>query len=147
MNVVETNNKRMHTNRPLVLFDGYCSLCSWGVRFILAYEMNHDLVFAPLQSPYSKNILLKYQMNQDAINTVVLIKDGQVFIKSAAVFQIASYLKMPYRVLKFGRFLPDLMSDFVYDTIAKNRFKWFARNEKCFLGGSKYNNRFVDHIV
>ncbi len=144
MNIIEINNKSMHTNRPLVLFDGYCSLCSNVVRFILAHERNHDLFFAPLQSSYSKNILLKYQINYDVLDTVVLIKDDRVFIKSAAVFEIATFLKMPYRVFKYGRFFPVLWSDFVYDTIAKNRFKWFARNKKCFLGGSIYNNRFVD---
>ncbi|MCW3786085.1 thiol-disulfide oxidoreductase DCC family protein [Plebeiibacterium sediminum] len=134
----------MNTRRPLVLFDGYCSLCSSVVSFILAYEKNSDLIFAPLHSSCSKNILLKYNLSADTMNTVVLIKDDQVFMKSAAVFEIASYLKMPYRIVKFGGFLPVLWSDFVYDTIAKNRFVWFKRNEKCFLGGGENSSRFID---
>ena len=36
---------------PLVLYDGTCGLCAKAVRFILAHERDHDLVFAPLQGP------------------------------------------------------------------------------------------------
>lgn len=129
--------------KPILLFDGICNLCNSSVQFVLKRDLNEQLLFASLQSDASKNKLLQYNLKNTDLSSIVLIEENQVYQKSTAVFKICSYLTWPWRFFALVRYLPVSLTDYFYDIIARNRYRWFGKQDYCTTSMSKYKNRFI----
>jgi predicted DCC family thiol-disulfide oxidoreductase YuxK len=130
----------MHS--PVVLFDGVCNLCNGAVQFILKNDKKKFFKFASLQSDFAQEFLKNHQLPTHNFDTLILIENDQVFIKSKAVFKIAKYLPK-YACLSIFRFIPIFISDFFYDVVSKNRLKWFGKRETCWLPTKELKERFL----
>lgn len=130
----------MHS--PIILFDGVCNLCNGAVQFVLKNDSRNVFKFASLQSDFAQDFLKKHQLPTENFETLILIENDQVFVKSKAVFKIVKYLPK-YAWLRIFRFLPLAISDFCYDIISKNRLKWFGQRESCWLPTKELKERFL----
>ena len=111
-------------NNPIVLFDGICNYCNKWVNFIIRHDKKKKFRFAALQSDAGKKILKQYDISEKE-ESVVLIYNEQVHIKSRACFHICFHLGFPYSLLFVFVIIPSYISDFYYDIIARNRYKWW----------------------
>jgi predicted DCC family thiol-disulfide oxidoreductase YuxK len=127
-------------DQPVLLFDGVCNLCIGSVNFIIDQEVLQQYKFASLQSQFAQKILLKNNLPAASLemNTFYLFADHQVFQKSAAVFS------WKWRWIYVFGFLPSGITDYFYDLIAKNRYLWFGRQEKCKIPTPELAQRFLD---
>lgn len=128
----------------LVLFDGVCNLCNFTVNFIIDRDQKKEYYFAPLQSETAKSILLKYGMSQNEMNSVILIKGNQIYQKSDAVLEIIKDFSLPYQIFQIGRILPKYIRDYLYDCIAKNRYRFFGKTETCKIPTPELRERFLE---
>lgn len=87
--------------------------------------------FAALQSEKGELLQSEYGISSNEIDSVVVIFEEKVYNKSLAAFKIASFLGFPYFLLKYFRILPVSFSNFLYDLIAKNRYKLYGKKETC----------------
>jgi predicted DCC family thiol-disulfide oxidoreductase YuxK len=129
-------------NKHLILFDGVCNLCNGAVRFIIKRDKESLFQFASLQSAYAKKVLNNYEL-QSFPNSVVLIKNEDIFIKSAAAFEILKNLTKPWKVLLIFNLLPYTVTDFFYDLIAKYRYKIFGKKDACPIPDKSIADRFI----
>ena len=131
---------------PVLLFDGVCNLCIGAVNFIIDQEALKHYKFASLQSQFAQRLLRKKNLSSAhlEINTIYLFEDDQVFQKSAAVFRVAKSFSWNWRWIYFFSYLPATITDFFYDLIAKNRYFWFGRQEKCKIPSPELAERFLD---
>ena len=130
-------------NKTILLFDGYCNLCHSSVQFVLKYEKNSDLYFTSLQSPTGIELLNHYSINPNEIDSLVLIEKNKVYIKSTAALRITKYLKGLYPI-GFGLLIiPSFIRNWVYDYIAKNRYKWFGKMDNCLVPDGNLLKRFL----
>ena len=136
------NTSNIKLTNPIVLFDGVCNFCNTSVKFILAYNREENLHFAPLQSNFGKQLLEQYGLSSQNINTVVFIENGEVFTKSSASFQIAYHLIYPWKTLYFFRHIPRNITNWVYELIAKNRYSWFGKKDQCMIPKPEWRERF-----
>lgn len=127
----------------ILLFDGYCKLCSMAVRFVLRHEAGPKIQFASLQSELGKQLLCFYQIDPEKIDSVVFITKGKAFVKSRALIEITLFLKYPYKVLRMLKYLPYSLMDFGYDVVAKYRFKFFGKKNTCRLVDINHSDRFI----
>jgi len=118
-------------NEPIILVDGKCKLCNSGVNFVLARDRKKRFKFSTLDSKYSQNLLQEFGGIYEKIDSVLLVDDQKVYIKSAAVLQIAKHLGGLYPLFYLFVVIPPVIRDYVYDVIAKNRYKWFGKNDTC----------------
>jgi predicted DCC family thiol-disulfide oxidoreductase YuxK len=81
-----------------------------------------------LQSETAKQLLLKMNINAQKINSIIFISNEKMFIKSDAAIEIAKLLHGFPRLLKYFQFIPRPIRDFVYDLIAKNRYRLFGKS-------------------
>ena len=121
----------------IVLFDGICNLCNASVRFITRHDKNNTIQFASLQSETAKQLLLKMNIDSQKIDSIIFISNEKMFIKSDAAIEIAKLLDGFPRLLKYFQFIPRPIRDFVYDLIAKNRYRLFGKS--CSLQPSNQN--------
>lgn len=128
----------------LVIFDGQCNLCAHSVRFVLKCEADSTLQFVPLQSPAGSRLLRRFAFNPEDVRTMVLIADDLVLVKSDAALEIARHFRWPWKALTAIRIIPRPIRDWLYDRIARNRYRWFGRNEVCVVPTPELRARFME---
>ncbi len=139
------------TNTSLVLlYDGVCGLCARSVQTILKYDRRGTMMFAPLQSDYGRAVVERHPALRE-VNSLVLLEtaaaDGsgeRVYVRSEAALRVAGYLGGWWRVLACARVIPAPLRDFVYNFVARNRYRVFGKSESCLLPPSDVRVRFLD---
>lgn len=131
-----------HAN--VVVFDGICNLCNWGVKFIIRRDHKNKFLFAPLQSQIGTRLLADHGIQTENIKTILLIKDGKAYTKSDAVFEILSEFRPVWRILLIFRFVPRVIRDFVYGAVAKNRYRLFGKKERCMIPSADIKAKFIE---
>ncbi len=130
----------------MILFDGVCNLCSGVVRFIVKRDPKGVFRFASLQSDAGKRLLRDHGVEPSAgdPDTVVLVDHGRVFVRSTAALRIAYRLGGAYKVVFWlGLLWPRFLRDFVYDFIARHRYRWFGKKDSCMVPTPELRARFL----
>jgi len=128
---------------PVVVFDGVCNLCEDSVAFIIARDPEAKFKFVSAQSAIGKEIQECYGLDALKDETVILIKDGEVFTHSDAGLEIAKDLDGPWQLMRYAKAVQRSVRNRVYSTIAKNRYKWFGKKNVCMLPSSEIKARFL----
>ena len=127
----------------IVIFDGYCNFCSRSVRFVLRKDKRRYFTFAASQTPEGQNILSLYRLGELAEHSIVLIEHGNVYWKSTAALRIARQLADGWRLFYVCMIIPRRLRDFVYDLIARNRYRLFGMSDRCFVPDPAMRERFL----
>jgi predicted DCC family thiol-disulfide oxidoreductase YuxK len=95
-------------------------------------DKNKLFTFISNNSEYGKNIIKKNNLNFITTETIVLFTTEEEFlIKSDAAISIAVKLNPLFVIFKLLFVIPKVIRDKVYDYVAKNRYKWFGKNDNC----------------
>ena len=130
----------------IVIFDGVCNLCEFSVNFIFERDSAGQFYFTPAQSPLGASLLRRFGINTSRLDTVVLVRDGLAFTRSAAAIEIASKLDKPWNLLTVFQAVPEPLRDMIYDQIAQNRYQLFGKKEACMLPSEALRKRFLEEI-
>lgn len=128
---------------PLILFDGVCNLCAWAVRFIIERDPQGVFRFASLQSDLGKELLTKHGLATDSMDSFVLIEDGVASTESTAALRVSRHLSGAWPVCYAGIILPRFLRDPAYRFIARNRYRWFGRQDSCMMPTPELRARFL----
>jgi predicted DCC family thiol-disulfide oxidoreductase YuxK len=131
-------------DRQVILFDGVCNLCTGSVLFVIKRDRAAKFSFASLQSPYGQDQLMKFGMPVGELNTIFLVKDGKIFKKSDAALEIARRLNGLWPALYIFKIVPAFIRNAIYDLIAKNRYRWFGKQDACMIPTPGLKARFLD---
>jgi len=130
--------------RPVILFDGVCNLCSGWVHFAIARDPAANLRFATIQTAHGQDFLRRRGLPTDRFETFYLIDGGRVFEKSTGFLRMLGYLRWPWPLLKAMRIVPRPLRDWLYDRIARNRYRLFGRRQTCLVPTAEIIDRFLD---
>jgi predicted DCC family thiol-disulfide oxidoreductase YuxK len=130
------------TSPPVVLFDGVCKLCNGSVNFIVRRDRKGRLRLAPLQSDYGRAILEKYGRHTDPMDSMMLLEGKRLTVKSTAVIRISKYLSGAWPLCMILLTIPPFIRDFIYDIIAKNRYRWFGKYNTCPPHDPEFEDQF-----
>lgn len=131
-------------NKSIILFDGVCNLCNASVNFIIKHDKKAHFKFASLQSDAAKELLLQYNSKNINYDSIILIENASLYIKSTAALRISRNLNGSYKLLYAFIIIPTFIRDWVYNYIAKNRFKWYGKKDSCMIPTPELKNRFLD---
>lgn len=131
----------------IILFDGVCNLCNGFVQFVIQRDAEGRFQFAALQSTAGQAVLAAHGMDAATVaaepESVLLQHGGQLYSHSDAVLRIAQELGGPWRLLLLGRLLPRAWRDAAYRFVARHRYRWFGRQESCWLPTPALKARFL----
>jgi len=133
----------MSETAPIVVFDGYCSLCNGTVDFILRYDTKEEFLFSANQHEAGKELLIQHGIEPEDETTVFLIEDGQLYQRSTAALRIARRLGFPFALAWVFMLVPSFIRDAVYKVIARNRYRWFGKRDSCRLPTPAERARFL----
>jgi predicted DCC family thiol-disulfide oxidoreductase YuxK len=135
---------RRSVPHAVVLFDGVCNLCNGFVQFVIPRDPDGYFRFAALSSEAAARVLSTTRREGPLVDSVVLVEDGNVYVRSAAALRIARRLSFPW-VLGYGLMIvPRPLRDAIYDLVARRRYRWFGRRETCMVPGPGVRDRFLD---
>jgi len=120
-------------NKGIVLFDGYCNLCSWAVQFIIKRHKKDYFRFLSLQSARGMQLVDRFKVPFPPNESFVLIENETIYTKSTAALRIAKKLTGLWPLSYSFIVVPKFIRDYIYSVIAKNRFKWFGKRTECYL--------------
>ncbi len=127
-----------------VLFDGVCNLCNASVTWIIDRDGKNQFKFASLQSEFGRKTIEKFKLEDDFMDTVLLIEDDKVFVRSDAALRILKLLGGIYSLGVLFFIVPRFVRDFVYNIIAANRYKWFGKSDTCRLPTPELKEKFLE---
>ena len=134
----------MDTTRPIILFDGICNLCNGAVQFIIKRDKKDQFVFASLQGRSGSELLNKFELPSNLINSFVLVEGDKVYTRSTAALRVARKLNGGWKLLYGFMIIPRFIRNAVYNLIAKNRYKWFGKRNECMVPSPELKARFLD---
>jgi predicted DCC family thiol-disulfide oxidoreductase YuxK len=126
----------------VILFDGVCNFCNASINFVIDHDAERRFRFASLQSAVGQRILTEHHRSGADFDTVLLLRDGELYEKSTAALEIARYLK-GWTWLYALRFTPRFVRDVVYDLIARNRYRIFGKSESCRIPTAEERSLFM----
>ncbi|WP_379968093.1 thiol-disulfide oxidoreductase DCC family protein [Ectobacillus sp. sgz5001026] len=127
----------------IILFDGVCNFCNRSIQFIIKRDQHATFQFASLQSDIGRKLVLDYDL-PTYVDSVILIEDELVYMKSTAVLKICKRLNRAWGLLYIGILVPRPIRDFVYDYIANHRYQWFGKATSCIVPSKEIRKRFLD---
>jgi predicted DCC family thiol-disulfide oxidoreductase YuxK len=130
-------------DRPIIVFDGYCVLCSGWASFILRHDLQATYRLLPAQSPIGHALYVHYGLDPQNFETYILIRDGVAWFKSDAAILMMQGLGFPWSLAAIVRIVPRAWRDWLYGWVARNRFRFFGRRTTCYLPGPGYQDRFL----
>jgi predicted DCC family thiol-disulfide oxidoreductase YuxK len=130
-------------DHSIILFDGVCNFCNYWVNFTIDRDEKNLYKFAALQSEEGQIILQQYNINPNKFDSFVLIRGENVFAKSTAALTISKTLSGPIKILHPFIFLPKFFRDFIYDLVAKNRYKIFGKRNVCRAPTEAEKDKFL----
>ncbi|WP_201983222.1 thiol-disulfide oxidoreductase DCC family protein [Hymenobacter rubidus] len=130
-----------------ILFDGVCNLCNGFVQFVIRHDPAGRFRFAALQSEAGRALLAAHGLAAAAVaaspDSVLLLSGGQVYSHSTAVLRIARGLGGVWQLAAVAEVLPRAWRDAAYRLVARHRYRWFGRQESCWLPTSALKARFL----
>ena len=112
----ELKSEKMH-----LLYDDQCKFCCSIAHW--AKAQNAAIEVWSVRSAESKELLKTQGIHFIDLQTVYFV-EGAVHVRSRAAFQLLRHTRIPWRWLSVFRLLPLPLTDFVYNLIAKNRYRW-----------------------
>ena len=126
----------------IVFFDGVCNLCQGSVRYLIKHDKKGVLKFASLQGNYAKDFVNETEIQ--SMQSIMFFDGKMLYKKSTAVLKLSRLLGGWHQLLLLGYILPRFVRDWLYNIVAKNRYRWFGKKDQCMLPSKGFENRFLN---
>jgi len=131
------------TTAPLIVFDGVCVLCAGFVQWVIARDPGRRFRFTSAQGPLGQALYRDLGLDPVRFETNLLVVDGVAYGKLRGFIEILIRLGGGWRAAAALRMLPSPLGDWLYDRIAKNRYRLFGVRETCWLPSPEIADRVV----
>ena len=137
---------KLKKNEPAVLLvDGQCLLCNRITHFVARRDKARVFQFAMLQSLVGQQLLVEGNFPLEEIDTFVMVQGERHYTKSDAALRVFRKLDGWWRILYLFIVVPLAWRNWVYDIIARNRYRIFGRADVCLLPTPELMGRFMEH--
>ncbi|MSP03049.1 MAG: DUF393 domain-containing protein [Acetobacteraceae bacterium] len=130
-------------DRPIIIFDGMCVMCSGFARFILRVDRRARFRLLAAQSPVGEALYRHFGLDPFTYETNILLQDGRAWLKSEGSLRIFHQLGFPWCLASAARAIPLKARDWLYEIVARNRLRWFGARLVCFRPDPAHADRFI----
>lgn len=137
-------NNDMKENKKIILFDGVCNLCNGSVQFVIKRDKKDVFRYAAIQSEVGEQLIAERHIDTSQVDSIILIEPGVAyFTKSDAALEIAGELGGLWKLTSVFKWIPKSIRDVIYDFVARNRYKWFGKQESCMIPTPELKAKFL----
>ena len=136
-------------DKPIVLYDGVCGLCNRLVQFILKRDVHDRFRFASLQSGFAEALLKRHGYDSRDLDTFYLVTghgkpSERVLMRSDAILAVVATLGGVWKMAGVGIVIPKVLRDWMYQLVARNRYRVFGKSDSCMLPSAEHRAKFLD---
>lgn len=124
----------------VIVFDGVCNFCNAAVNFVIDHDRTRRFRFAALQSDFGRQLNAGQVPQPDSI---MLVEGDTIYYKSDAVLRIVRHLD-GWAWLYAGRWMPAVGRDWLYDLIARHRYRILGRKDTCRIPTPQEKQLFLN---
>ena len=112
-----------------LILDGDCGLCNRSAIFLRPrLDKGKKIIFLTNESNEGKEIIKKLSAKRQNVDSVYLLENEKIYIRSAAAVRCLLFMKWRYKILyPFCWIIPLPLRDLVYIIISKNRHRIFSK--------------------
>jgi predicted DCC family thiol-disulfide oxidoreductase YuxK len=126
----------------LILFDGVCVLCSGWVNFVIRRDPAARYRFVAIQTPLGHRLAERFGIDPAMPESNAVVVDGRAWFKlESALMVVRDFPGWGWARIAFC--LPRALRDFLYDRIARNRYRLFGRHDSCLVPTPDIARRFL----
>ncbi len=139
-------NFKLPEDKKIVIFDGVCNLCNSAVLYVIKRDKSDQFLFAPLQGELGKHLIKKFNIDTNLMDSIILYypKNETIHFKAKAALKVAWHLTFPTKLLAIFIIVPSFISNWAYEFVAKNRYKWFGKKASCMVPTPELKSRFLN---
>ena len=117
-----------------LVLDGDCGLCNRSAIFLRPrLDKGKKIIFLTNESNEGKEIIKKLSAKRQNVDSVYLLENEKIYIRSAAAVRCLLFMKWRYKILyPFCWIIPLPLRDLVYIIISKNRHRIFSKPDMPF---------------
>lgn len=138
-----TTARAQRSQGGIVLFDGTCAFCEGSVKFMARHDPAGYFRFGASQSPQAARLLAEYGLTREMTRSIVLIEDGQVFLRSTATLRIAARLTPPWSFARVFLWVPRPLRDAGYRVVAAIRRRIAGTSNACEIPPKEIRDRMI----
>jgi predicted DCC family thiol-disulfide oxidoreductase YuxK len=127
----------------VVLYDGVCVLCSNWFCFVARRDKAARFRFTQIQGDYGRSLAARTGIDPDTPETNAVFIDGKAYFRSDAALMVLLNLPRWSIAARLMLAVPRLCRDFLYDRIARNRYRLFGRTETCLVPGPELRRHLL----
>ena len=127
----------------IVLFDGTCAFCERAVIFIAARDPEAYFRFGASQTPEAAALLAPFGVSRETARSIILIEDGQVYLRSTASLKIAARLTPPWSWARIFLRVPVPLRDAAYRIVAAIRHRIAGKSNACEIPPAEIRARMI----
>ncbi len=116
------------------------------MQYVIKHDKKNRFMFAPLQSETGQAIIKNFNIDTFKTDSILLYnpEKNTIDYKSTAALKVASQLGFPTNTLSIFLIIPAFIRNWVYDFIAKNRYKWYGKKDACMIPTPELKSKFLD---
>ena len=130
-------------NRPIIVFDAECLLCSANAQFVLNHDHEGRFLLASMQGEVGSALYRRFGIDPTDPDTLIVVEGDRVRCDSDAILAIWGGLGWPWRAGAIFRLVPRLLRDLVYRYVARNRYRLFGKRNTCWLPDPAFRDRML----
>jgi len=91
------------------------------------------------KTPTINKIISIYNIEE----SIIFISNEKIYRKSNAIIEVIKTLGGVYKLMGVIYILPKSFRDFIYDLIAKNRYRIFGKKSECHIPKAEFTDLFL----
>jgi predicted DCC family thiol-disulfide oxidoreductase YuxK len=136
--------ENLPADKKIILFDGVCNLCDATVQFLIKRDVKDVFRFVAIQSDLGQEIIKHIGIETSKTDSIILYEPGNAYYyKAEAALKIGKELGGIYSLLSVFTLLPKIISNSVYDFIARNRYRWYGKKDACMIPSAAMKAKFL----
>ena len=120
------------------------TLRSGGAKWLMRFDRTGRINLASAQSPLGQALYAHFGKKLD--DSYLLVDLGCAYTASSGYLHLARILGGPWHIFRIVAFIPERWRDRMYNAVARNRYRWFAKTDYCALLTSEQRNRLIQLI-
>ena len=129
----------MEQKERIIVFDGVCGFCNKSIDILIKLDTQKSFKYTSLQGEYVKTLDIETD-----IDSIIFYEDGILYYKSTAILKILRSLGDIWVMSNIFYLIPKVIRDFIYDVIAKYRYKIFGKRDSCRMPKEGEQDLFID---
>ena len=134
---------RFDDTGPCAVMDAMCGVCAKGARWIARNDRAREFTIIPMQSQLGSALLRHYGMDPADPTSWLYLADGNAYTSMDAIIRTGQRLGGWSRALGLLRVLPAGVLDWLYQRLARNRYRILGQVDLCALPDPDVQQRLL----